>query len=74
VCRARIVVEDVRAVARCLEEVAATPGVRVVRVKNMLRPGHDAGATGGFRVSRSGMHFSIYFSIYFSTFLSIYFS
>jgi hypothetical protein len=52
-CRGRLVFGSPGGVADCLRAVtAAAPEVAVVRVSNGLRPGHDAGPNGGFRVRR----------------------
>ena len=49
-CRARIVVADVMALARCLERIAEDFTVRVVRVKDGIGCESDAAVSGGFRV------------------------
>ena len=60
VCRARLVLEGLDGVTRCLRAVAATPGVRVVRIRNMLSPSHNVMATGGFRVRLGAWRFSVF--------------
>ena len=49
VCRCRIVFDAFADLARCLAAVAASPAVRVVRVRNWLRDEHDPFASAGFR-------------------------
>ncbi len=51
VCRCRIVFRRVVDLSRCLELASADEGVEISRVRNGMRPGSDAGASGGFRVS-----------------------
>ncbi len=61
ICRARIVYGGAAGLRRGLEVIRAAGGdrgkggVRVVRVKNGLRKGCDAGLTAGFRVSVRGL-------------------
>jgi hypothetical protein len=50
VCRQRFVFADVRGVADCLALIAsARPCVRVLRVKDSMRAGHNPRLTAGFR-------------------------
>jgi hypothetical protein len=51
VCRARATFGSVDALAACVRAAAEAPGVRVVRVKNLMRELGDSWWTGGFRVS-----------------------
>ena len=51
VCRLRILLPGPEAVQECLRSIAEDPGVRVVRVRNSMRPRHGATANAGFRVS-----------------------
>jgi hypothetical protein len=54
VCRARATFGSVDALAAGVRAAAEAPGVRVVRVKNLMREPGDSWWTGGFRVSRDG--------------------
>ncbi len=54
VCRARAAFGSVDALAACVRAAAGAPGVRVVRVKNLMRERVDSWWTGGFRVSSDG--------------------
>ena len=51
VCRCRIAFGSVADLVHCLELARADEGVEIVRVRNWMRLGSDAGAIGGFRVS-----------------------
>ena len=48
-CRQSLVFDDVAGVAACLAAVRADPEARVLRVKNRLDPGYDAGLSAGYR-------------------------
>ncbi len=54
VCRARAAFDSVGALAACVAAASAAPGVRVVRVKNLMRAEGDAWGTCGFRVRPAG--------------------
>ena len=55
VCRARLSFNSVDSLAACVQVVTAAPGVRLVRVKNLMQLASDSWWTAGFRVSNDAV-------------------
>ncbi len=49
-CRQSIAFDSPRDLLACLEALVADQEIRVLRVKNSLRVGHDAAGTAGYRM------------------------
>jgi hypothetical protein len=60
ICRLQVSFNSVQDLAACLDMVVYDRRVRIVRLKNMLSPRHNASLTGGFRVRNEFLCSSIF--------------